>query len=94
MIMESFISWLQKWLNRGLSIFVSYIVFLLILLGLLVIVIPFLYKQMSEAWSIGLSYLSEVQTKVSENGVYSTIVNSEKLPDSLKEYFVNISADQ
>ena len=94
MIMESFISWLQRWLNRWLSIFVSYIVFLLLLLGLLVVVIPFLYKQVSEAWSIGLSYLSEVQTKVAENGVYSTIVNSEKLPDSLKEYFVTISSDQ
>lgn len=49
---------------------------------------------MSEAWSIGLSYLSEVQTEVSENGVYSTIVNSERIPDSLKESFVNISSDQ
>lgn len=94
MIMESFISWLQKWINRGLSIFISYVVFLLILFWLLIIVIPFLYKQVSEAWSIGLSYLSEVQTKVSENGVYSTIVNSEKIPDGLKEYFVNISSDQ
>ena len=48
-------------------------------------------KQLSEAWSIGLSYLSNVQTEVSENGVYSTIINSEKIPDSLKEYFLSKS---
>lgn len=94
MIMESFISWLQKRLSRWVSIFISYVVFLLILFGLLIVVIPFLYKQMSEAWSIWLSYLSDMQTKVSENGVYSTILNSERIPDSLKEYFVNISSDQ
>lgn len=94
MIMESLISWMQKRLTRWLSIFFSYAVFLVILLWLFVVVIPFLYKQLSEAWSIGLSYLSNVQTQVSENGVYSTIINSEKIPDSLKEYFLNVSSDQ
>ena len=94
MIMESFISWMQKRLTRWLSIFLSYSVLLVILLGVFVIVIPFLYKQLSEAWSIWLWYLSDIQTKVSENGVYSTIINSERLPDNLKEYFINISSDQ
>ena len=93
-IMESFISWMQKRLNRWLSIFLSYTVFLVVLLGLFIVVIPFLYRQLSEAWSIGLWYLSDVQTKVSENGVYSTVINSDKIPDSLKEYFVEVSSDQ
>lgn len=93
-IMESFISWFQKRLSRWLSIFLSYTVFLVVIIWLFVIVVPFLYKQVSEAWSIGLWYLSDVQTKVSENWVYSTIVNSERIPDSLKEYFVSVSADQ
>ena len=93
-IMESLISWMQKHLSRGLSIFLSYMLFLLVLLGVFIIVIPFLYKQLSEAWSIGLWYLSDVQTKVSENWVYSTIMNSERIPDTLKEYFVNVSSDQ
>ncbi len=39
-------------------------------------------------------YLSEMQTKVSENGIYSTVMNSEKIPDNLKEYFLNVSSDQ
>ena len=94
MIMESLISWMQKRLTRGLSIFLSYMVFLVIILGIFVVVIPFLYKQLSEAWSIWLWYLSDIQTRVSENGVYSTIINSEKIPDNLKEYFVDVSADQ
>lgn len=94
MIMESFISWMQKRLSRWLSIFLSYTVFLLILLGLFIIVIPFLYKQLSEAWSIWLWYLSEMQSKVSENGIYSTIMNSERIPDNLKESFLNMSSDQ
>ena len=93
-IMESFISWFQKRLSRWLSIFLSYAVFLVVIIWLFVIVVPFLYKQVSEAWSIWLWYLSDVQTKVSENWVYSTIVNSERIPDSLKEYFVSVSADQ
>ena len=94
MIMESFISWMQKRLSRWLSIFFSYTIFLIILLGLFIIVIPFLYNQLSEAWSMWLWYLSEMQTKVSENGIYSTVMNSEKIPDSLKEYFVDVSSDQ
>ena len=93
-IMESLISWMQKRLNRWLSVFFSYTIFLVVLLGLFVVVIPFLYKQLSEAWSIWFWYLSEMQTKVSENGIYSTIMNSEKIPDGLKEYFVNVSSDQ
>lgn len=94
MIMESFISRFQKRLSRWLSIFLSYSVFLVVILWLVVILVPFLYKQISEAGSIWLWYLSDVQTKISENWVYSTIVNSEKIPDSLKEYFVNLSSDQ
>lgn len=35
-----------------------------------------------------------MQTKVAENGIYSTIINSERIPDSLKESFVNMSSDQ
>ena len=93
-IMESFISRMQKRLSRWLSIFLSYTMFLIILLGIFVIVIPFLYKQLSEAWAIWLWYLSEMQIKVSENGIYSTIMNSERIPDNLKEYFVNVSSDQ
>ena len=93
-IMESFISWMQKRLNRWLSIFFSYTILLFILLWLFVIVIPFLYKQLSEAWTIWLWYLSDMQTKVAENGIYSTIINSERIPDSLKESFVNMSSDQ
>lgn len=93
-IMESFISWMQKRLNRWLSIFFSYTILLVILLWLFVIVIPFLYKQLSEAWTIWLWYLSDMQTKVAENGIYSTIINSERIPDSLKESFVNMSSDQ
>lgn len=95
MIMESFISWLQKhrW-GRGISIFTSYSLLLFVLLWLFIIVIPFLYKQVSEAWSIWLWYLSEIQTNVSENGIYSTIMNSERIPDNLKEYFVEATSDQ
>lgn len=94
MIMESFISWMQKRFTRWLSIFFSYSIFLIIIFGIFIIVIPFLYKQLSEAWSIWLWYLSEVQTSVSENGIYHTIMNAEKIPDNLKEYFVEISSDQ
>lgn len=94
MIMESFISWMQKRLTRWLSIFLSYMAFLAIILGIFVVVIPFLYKQLSEAWSIWLWYLSDIQTRVSENWVYSSIINSERIPDNLKEYFVNVSSDQ
>lgn len=94
MIMESFISWFQKRLSRWLSIFLSYSVFLVVILWLFIVLVPFLYRQVSEAWSIWLWYLSDIQTKISENWVYSTIVNSEKIPDSLKEYFVNVSSDQ
>ena len=95
MIMESFISWLQKhrW-GRWISIFTSYSLLLLVLLWLFIIVIPFLYKQVSEAWSIWLWYLSEMQANVSENGIYSTIMNSERIPDNLKEYFVEATSDQ
>lgn len=93
-IMESLISWMQRRLNRWLSIFLSYAIFLVVLLGLFIVVIPFLYKQLSEAWSIWLWYLSEMQSNVSENGIYSTVMNSEKIPDNLKEYFVNVSSDQ
>jgi len=94
MIMESFISWFQKRLSRWLSIFLSYSVFLVVILWLFIVLVPFLYRQVSEAGSIWLWYLSDIQTKISENWVYSTIVNSEKIPDSLKEYFVNVSSDQ
>ena len=93
-IMESLISRMQKRLNRWLSIFFSYTVLLVVLLGLFIVVIPFLYKQLSEAWSIWLWYLSEIQSNVSENGIYSTVMNSDKIPDNLKEYFVNVSSDQ
>ena len=95
MIMESFISWLQKHhFRRWLSIFFSYSVLLVVLFGIFIVVIPFLYNQLAEAWSMWLWYLSDMQAKVSENGIYSTIMNSEKIPDNLKEYFVKVSSDQ
>lgn len=95
MIMESFISWLQKHhIKRWLSIFFSYSIFLVVLFGLVIVVVPFLYNQVSEAWSMWLWYLSDMQTKVSENGIYSTVMNSERIPDNLKEYFVKVSSNQ
>ncbi len=94
-ILESFISWFQKRrLSRWLSIFFSYFIFIVILLGVFVIVIPFLYRQLSEVWSVWLWYLSQVQTTVSEKWLYSTIMDMENLPDTAKEYFVSITSDQ
>lgn len=88
MIVESLIFWFQSiGLKRWLAIFLSYLIFILTLLLLFLIVVPFLINQTIELVSIGLSYLSDFQRNLSINWVDNMIINMEILPESFKRYF-------
>lgn len=94
-IIESFILTFQKWhLTRWFAIFLSYFIFIIILLLIVIIVIPFLFHQLSEILSIWLSYISKLQVQVSENWLYSVLMDMERIPDSLREYIVSVMSDQ
>ena len=88
MIVESLISWFQSiGFKRWLSIFVSYLIFILSLVLLFLIVAPFLINQTVELVSMWLNYLADFQKNLNIYWVDTMIRNMHILPESLKNYF-------
>lgn len=90
MIVESLIWWLEKMkMNRWFAVILSYLIFLIFMLWILVFVVPFLFAQMAELITVGLNYVSWVQENLATNWLSSMIMNIKFLPIDMKEYFIS-----
>lgn len=88
-IVEAAISFFEKkWLNRWVSIAISYLIFLLILIWVLFVLVPFLFGQIWEFITALVKYVSDIQTTITESGLDSFIVHATWIPDVLKEYLL------
>jgi predicted PurR-regulated permease PerM len=92
-IVESLIWSLQSiWLKRWLAILISYIIFLIFLVWILLFVVPLLLSQFAELVSIWINYLSWFQKLLANSSMSEIISNTQLLPEYAKEYILNYFA--
>lgn len=93
-IVESLVSFFErKKIKRSISLFLSYLIFVIVLLGFVIIIIPFIFNQVSEFLSMWLGYVSSMQTEVASKGITTIINDSKFLSDGIKEYIVDYIAN-
>lgn len=93
-IVESLVSFFErKKIKRSLSLFLSYLIFVIVLLGFVIIIIPFIFNQVSEFLSMWLNYVSSMQAEVSSKWITTIINDSKFLSDGIKEYIVDYIAN-
>ena len=91
--MESYIMWIvNKWRNRLLAIFLSYIWLVGIILTWILIIVPFLAGQISDIVEILLQYFTTIQWYISEMWVL-WYINSLDIPEYIKFYIKEFSRD-
>lgn len=93
-IVESLVAFFErKKLKRSVALFLSYLIFVVVLLWFVIIIIPFIFNQVSEFLSMWLSYVSSLQAEVSSKWITAIINDSRFLSDGIKEYIVDYIAN-
>ena len=88
-IVESLVSYFEKkWLKRSLSLLISYVIFVVVILGVIIILIPFLLNQISDLLSMGMAYVSHMQTEITTKWI-ETIIMESSLWDWIKDLMLN-----
>jgi len=83
--MEAIIDFIQRKLRyRGISIFLAYLFIVLILLGALVFIIPFILNQISDIVTIFVGNIANFQTILETKSLVGIIQDIHRLPASLK----------
>lgn len=87
-IVETLISFFEKKkIKRSISILLAYFIFIVILIGIFVLVIPFLVNQLADLISLWLTHVSHLQSLVSEKWL-DVIIADSWLPVYFKEYII------
>jgi len=93
-IVESLVAFLErKKMKRSVALFLSYLIFVIVLLWFVIIIIPFIFNQVSEFLSMGLSYVSSMQAEVASKWITAIINDSRFLSDGIKEYIIDYIAN-
>ena len=93
-IVEALVSFFEKkWLKRSLSLFLSYFIFVIVLLWFVIIIIPFIFNQLSDLLSLLLNYVSNAQAEVASKWITTIISESKFLADGMKDYILNYIAN-
>ena len=87
--METFIARGEKWTKRGVSIGITYLLFLIFMLTGLIIILPFLLKQISTILSLLIAQMSLMGQKISLMGLTGYVQSLEWIPGLIKEYIVS-----
>jgi len=83
--MEAIIDFIQRKLRyRGISIFLAYLFIVLVLLGALVFIIPFILNQISDIVTIFVGNIANFQTILETKSLVGIIQDIHRLPASLK----------
>lgn len=83
--MESFISRGEQWMKRGFSIAIMYLLFIVFILAGIIIILPFLLKQVSSILSLLIAQISLMGQKISLMGLTGYIESLEWIPGLIKE---------
>ena len=86
MVMDSAINFFAKRMNRGLAIFLAYFIMVIIIAGLLFVVLPFIFNQISEVITLGVGKINQFRQALDTNGLSGTIENISWLPSGIKDY--------
>lgn len=93
-IVEALVSYFErKKIKRSFALLLSYLIFVIVLLWFIVIIIPFIFNQVSEFLSVGLSYVSGIQAEITSKWITTIINDSKFLSDSIKEYIIDYIAN-
>ena len=93
-IVESLVAFFErKKMKRSVALFLSYLIFVIVLLWFVIIIIPFIFNQVSEFLSMGLSYVSSMQAEVASKWITAIINDSRFLSDGIKEYIIDYIAN-
>ena len=93
-IVESLVAFFErKKMKRSVALFLSYLIFVVVLLWFVIIIIPFIFNQVSEFLSMGLSYVSSMQAEVASKWITAIINDSRFLSDGIKEYIIDYIAN-
>ena len=93
-IVEALVSYFErKKIKRSFALLLSYLIFVIVLLWFIVIIIPFIFNQVSEFLSVWLSYVSGIQAEITSKWITTIINDSKFLSDSIKEYIIDYIAN-
>ncbi len=92
--LEAFIDFFQKrLLNRWLSIVLAYFLFIILLLGWFVFMIPFLFNQIAKIMDILLANVSNMQEMLKTQSLTDIIINMHRIPGTIKNAFLQSASD-
>lgn len=82
----------SKLKSRGAGIWLAYLLLLILIIGWVTIIIPFVWKQITQLAWITSSEIKQIQTSVSQNGVNWTI-QSYHLPSFIQNFLNDTLSD-
>lgn len=82
---EAIIDFVQKRISyRGISIALAYLFVIVVFLGAVVFIVPFILNQLSDIISILIGNISEFQQLLATKSLIGIIQDSHRIPGSLK----------
>ena len=90
MAVEKMIGWFSSklWHSRWWGIFVSYFIFVAVLLSWVLIMIPFLGTQIADIGSIALDQISNIQNQLETIGLDQMVSNASRIPSAIRDSLV------
>lgn len=93
MVMDAPISYFAKRMNRGLAIFLAYFIMVIVIGGLLLFVLPFLFHQIADIIRLATDQIGEVKSIIDNEGVAALVTHIGWLPGSIKSYLMESMRD-
>lgn len=91
---EAIIDLFTRYMNRWLSIVISYLLIFWLILSWFILIVPFFMSQSAELWEIVISKVREYQVALEkENWFQNIIKNSSIIPKFAKEWILNSIKD-
>lgn len=88
MVMDSPITYFSKRMHRGLAIFLSYFIMVIVIAALLFFVLPFIFHQVGDVITLATAKVVEFKNALDTQGLVGVITNYNWLPSGLKGYIL------
>lgn len=93
MAVESVILFFQKYIHRGLSIILTYLLIFWFFVFWFFLIIPFMAQQSADIFKVALSKTSEIQQIIQNDWLQQLIADNKLIPGYLKEYLSGAVSD-
>jgi len=93
MVMDSPIAFFAKRMHRGLAIFLSYFIMVIIIAGLLFVVLPFIFHQVGDVITLAIAEVNAFKLVLDTEGLVGVVNNASRMPSSIREYILSSIQD-